>query len=154
MKLPILLALGLATAGCSRSGTTSTDSPAADAPANAVAADDRNAAPRGNAARVAAPVTPGKDAFLGRWIGVEGMYLDIASGTAPGTYRLTMQWDLDHHGIFVGHWTELTAASIDFVRDGKPEVLRVTDGDATGLKYLAGKKDCLTVKPGEGYCRG
>ena len=28
-----------------------------------------------------------------------------------------------------------------------------TDGDATGLKYLAGKKDCLTVEPGEGYCR-
>ena len=28
-----------------------------------------------------------------------------------------------------------------------------TDGDATGMKWLAGKARCLTVRVGEGYCR-
>ena len=43
--------------------------------------------------------------------------------------------------------------TITFDRNGIREKLRPTDGAATGLKYLAGKTDCLTVKPGEGYCR-
>ena len=92
--------------------------------------------------------------YTGRWIGVEGMVLDIAPAPTPagppGHYALTMQWDLDNKGTFDG-----TAAgdTITFDRKGIRETLRPTDGNATGLKYLAGKTDCLTVKPGEGYCR-
>jgi hypothetical protein len=32
------------------------------------------------------------------------------------------------------------------------ETLEARNGDETGMKWLAGKTDCLTVKPGEGYC--
>lgn len=46
-----------------------------------------------------------------------------------------------------------TAEGISFERDGVRESIRVTDGAATGMKWLADKSDCLTVKPGEGYCR-
>ena len=88
--------------------------------------------------------------YTGRWIGVEGMVLDIAPKDTPGHYALTMQWDLDNKGIFDG---TATSDTISFERNGVRETLRPTDGDATGLKYLAGKTDCLTVKPGEGYCR-
>ena len=88
--------------------------------------------------------------YTGRWIGVEGMVLDIAPKDAPGRYALTMQWDLDNKGIFDG---TATGDTISFERNGVRETLRPTNGDATGLKYLAGKTDCLTVKPGEGYCR-
>ena len=88
--------------------------------------------------------------YTGRWIGVEGMVLDIAHAGAPGHYDLTMQWDLDHKGNFDG---TANGRTITFIRNDIPETLRPTDGDATGLKYLAGKTDCLTVKPGEGYCR-
>jgi hypothetical protein len=42
---------------------------------------------------------------------------------------------------------------IAFRRDGTNEQLIATDGDATGMKWLAGKNDCLTIKFGEGYCR-
>ena len=78
------------------------------------------------------------------------MFLDIRPGIAPGGYRLTMQYDLDHKAS-VDATREGDA--LTFERDGKRLTLRPTDGDATGLKYLAGKKDCLTVAAGEGYCR-
>lgn len=88
--------------------------------------------------------------YVGRWIGVEGMVLDVKHAATPGRYRLTMQWDLDHKGEFRG---EQVGDTIVFERNGVRETLRPTNGDATGLKYLAGKTQCLTVKTGEGYCR-
>ena len=43
---------------------------------------------------------------------------------------------------------------ISFERNGKTETIRATDGDGTGMKWLAGKKDCLVItKESEGYCR-
>ncbi|CAN5357683.1 hypothetical protein BH09PSE4_BH09PSE4_17630 [soil metagenome] len=97
-----------------------------------------------NAAAIAAPD------YSGRWTGVEGMYLVVAKGQTAGSYTLEMQYDLDHKGNFTG---TANSDSIAFTRDGNPEVLRPTDGAATGLKYLSGKQECLTVKTGEGYCR-
>lgn len=87
--------------------------------------------------------------YLGRWTGVEGTYLNVARRDGGGV-MLEMQYDLDHKGSFPG---AVTGDGIKFTRDGAEEILRPTDGDATGLKWLAGKKDCLTVKAGEGYCR-
>ncbi|PTQ59485.1 hypothetical protein C8J45_11411 [Sphingomonas sp. PP-CE-3G-477] len=99
--------------------------------------------------KVAAPKPKAPD-YTGRWIAVEGMVLDIAPTAAPGHYALTMQWDLDNKGKFDGI---ANGDTITFERNGVRETLRATNGDATGLKYLFGKTDCLTVKPGEGYCR-
>jgi hypothetical protein len=87
--------------------------------------------------------------YLGRWTGVEGMFLVVAPKPAGGV-ALDMQWDLDNRGVFDG---SVTAEGLRFMRNGVAESAVHTDGDATGLKYLAGKQDCLTVKPGEGYCR-
>jgi hypothetical protein len=42
---------------------------------------------------------------------------------------------------------------IEFRRDGVTESIEATNGDATGMKWLAGKTSCLTIKLGEGYCR-
>ena len=100
--------------------------------------------------KVAAPKPKPAPDYTGRWIGVEGMVLDVAPTDTPGHYALTMQWDLDNKGKFDGI---ATGDTIAFDRGGVRETLRPTNGDATGLKYLAGKTDCLTVKPGEGYCR-
>lgn len=104
--------------------------------------------------KVAAPKPdarkPDAPDYSGRWIGVEGMVLDVATTDTPGHYALTMQWDLDNKGKFDGI---ANGDTIAFDRKGIRETLRPTNGDATGLKYLAGKTDCLTVKPGEGYCR-
>ncbi len=146
MKTVILLA-GLALAACSgpapetRSDGNMTSAGAID---NSVLQDS---GPVENAAQVATATVD----YAGRWVGVEGMYLDIKGAGAPGRYTLDMQWDLDNKGSFEG---VAQGDTIVFERGGVRETLRPTDGDATGLKYLAGKSTCLTVKPGEGYCRG
>ncbi len=95
-----------------------------------------------------APLPP--DPLPGRYTGVEGMYLVVAPDGSPDRYRLEMQWDLEHRARLVG---TRDGNSIVFVRDGVRRTLRPTTGAATGLKYLAEKSDCLTVMPGEGYCR-
>jgi len=87
--------------------------------------------------------------YLGRWTGVEGMYLVVASKPGGGV-TLDMQWDLDNKGTFDG---SVTAEGLRFMRNDIAETAVHTNGDATGLKNLAGKQDCLTVKQGEGYCR-
>lgn len=91
-----------------------------------------------------------RDAWVGRWTGVEGTYLVISKGSGAGKYRLEMQYTLDDKGSFDG---TATGDGISFTRPDGAQVLRASSGDATGLKYLAGKSNCLKVKDGEGYCR-
>lgn len=88
-------------------------------------------------------------AWAGKWTGVEGMYVTITPGE-PGKYKLEMQSDLDTKGSYDGSDSD---GGIAFTRGAETLTLAASTGDATGLKYLAGKKDCLKVKDGEGYCR-
>ncbi|MGN6691376.1 MAG: hypothetical protein ACTHJU_10590 [Sphingopyxis sp.] len=87
--------------------------------------------------------------WAGKWTGVEGMYVTITTA-APEKYKLEMQSDLDTKGTYEGWDSE---HGIKFKRGGQELSLHRGNGDDTGLKYLAGKKDCLIVKDGEGYCR-
>jgi len=100
------------------------------------------------------PETPPTDKWVGKWIGVEGLYLTIAKddNIGRGHYLLTMQYGLDAEdsGTFKG---EAAEDGIAFTRPDGPQLLRAGDGEATGLKWLADKKDCLIVATGEGYCR-
>jgi hypothetical protein len=139
-------ALSLLLAACS--GPKSGDPAAADNAATP-AAETPAPAPADNAAVPPADVARLEADYLGRWVGVEGMYLDV-SKRAGGGVDLEMQYDLDHKGTFQG---SVTVEGLRFLRNGVAETAVPSEGDATGLKYLAGKKDCLTVKPGEGYCR-
>ena len=90
--------------------------------------------------------------FIGHWVGPEGLYLDIAADGGPysGRYALKMKYTLDDEGSFTG-LTYLD--TIVFERGGKTLSLRAGNGDATGMKWLAGKTECLVIAPGEGYCR-
>ena len=100
------------------------------------------------------PATPPTDQWVGKWMGVEGLHLTIAKDDSIGRghYILTMQYglDADDSGTFKG---EAAEDGIAFTRPDGPQLLRAGDGEATGLKWLADKKDCLIVATGEGYCR-
>lgn len=98
---------------------------------------------------VVQPIAPAADGWLGRWIGVEGLALTVAARETPRTYDLHIAL-MDGAGDYTG---TAEGDTIRFTRDGVVETIRHTDGAATGLKWLAGKKDCLTIKPGEGFCR-
>lgn len=93
-----------------------------------------------------------RDDWIGTWTGVEGLVLTIARGDAPGRYRITNSWSVDaaDTGVFDGR---ASARGIVFRRGRERVRLVAGDGEATGLKWLADKKDCLIVAPGEGYCR-
>ena len=89
------------------------------------------------------------DAWIGKWVGVEGLVLDVEPGQTAGAYALTVTL-LDGTSRYPG---AAEGETIRFTRDGKQETIRAVSGDQTGLKYLAGKQDCLMIKSGEGFCR-
>ena len=132
----------LSLAGCSQS-------PEAPAAPEATASATAEAAPEVAPSVAGSPAVAAHDGWVGRWIGVEGMFVDIQPA-GDGTYTLEMQSDLDTKGTYTG---TSTADGISFERGGETLVLRQSDGAATGLKWLDGKKDCLMVASGEGYCR-
>jgi hypothetical protein len=99
------------------------------------------------AAPVAANPAATTDAMVGEWKGAEGTFLRIEGGS--GKYQLTVQ-NLDGPRTFEG---KKLGDRIQFERDGKKELVRTTDGAGTGMKYLADKKDCVSIVNGDGYCR-
>lgn len=99
-------------------------------------------APAGSASSPQIPAS-----WLGKWNGPEGTYLDIAE--AAGAYTVTIS-NLDGPRSFAG---TPAADGLGFERDGVAEVIRATDGPGTGMKWLADKTHCLSVKMGEGFCR-
>lgn len=86
--------------------------------------------------------------WQGTWNGPEGTYLRLTART-DSTYEVAIR-DLDAERTFEGVGR---GDRIHFTRDGLTESIRATDGEATGMKWLADKSNCLTVKTGEGYCR-
>lgn len=158
MRFLLMAGAALALAGC---GARDDQNDAAVVE-NAIATAEeqaQNATAAGEAAEAAkaeetAQATPDRDNLVGKWIGVEGLILTIEKDPAgPGRYRVTNQWSLDEsdNGTFPAVATD---KGISFTRpDGAQEAVP-GDGDATGMKWLDGKKDCLIVKEGEeGYCR-
>lgn len=89
---------------------------------------------------------PARD-WAGRWNGPEGTYLEIAPKNEG--YDVTIR-NLD--GPVTYHGTG-TPNGIVFERDGVNEAIKSGNGQDTGMKWLAGKENCLVVKPGEGFCR-
>jgi nitrous oxide reductase accessory protein NosL len=85
--------------------------------------------------------------LLGRWNGPEGTFL-LLEGEG-GKYVVTIQ-NLDGPRTFDGKGDGNT---VTFVRDGKNMSIRPTNGAGTGMKWLAGRKDCVVIDTGEGYCR-
>lgn len=90
---------------------------------------------------------PATDAWVGQWNGPEGTFLQLAG--SGGKYEVTVR-NLDGPRTFAG---VAAGDRIEFERDGVKESVRATNGAETGMKWLSEKKNCLTVRAGEGYCR-
>jgi len=87
------------------------------------------------------------DNWVGTWQGPEGTSLTIDKQEVG--YEVTVT-SLDGPRSFHGVAAEDV---LQFDRDGVTETVHAGDGKATGMKWLADKKDCLVVRAGEGYCR-
>lgn len=119
------LALAVTLAGCQERRVETPPSPPAPAP----------------------PPTATADAWMGQWNGPEGTFLKIEGG--GGQYEVTVR-NLDGPRRFAG---VAAGDRLEFERDGVKESVRATSGAETGMKWLAEKSNCLTVRTGEGYCR-
>lgn len=159
LATPVALAALIALGACSGTSTPTLDSGNQAAPvSNLTDGTGTVDLPGGEGAPVANASAPADtritDGWIGHWVGVEGLVLDIAvdADKGPGHYWLTMRYGLDDtdQGRFAGTADDDT---IHFTRPDGAQVLKAGDGQATGLKWLDGKKDCLVVKAGEGYCR-
>lgn len=149
MRYLFVVALGLAACSGPAPDTDATNTMTSAGAADRSVSQPSVAPPGpGSADASAEPAMMSPADYLGRWTGVEGMFLNVTK--AGEGVQLEMQYDLDHKVTVPG---KVTAEGLRFDRDGKMLLARPSNGDATGLKWLAGKKDCLTVASGEGYCR-
>lgn len=150
---PILLTPLLLAAACSETDTKSGDQQAAS---NESVTSGSAPAETGNVKQVEVETAKAEDipenrfdSWAGKWTGPEGMYA-IVKPLGKGQFKLEMQSDLDTKGSYSGNAEE---HGIRFTRNGEKFLLYRASGNETGLKYLAGKQECLMVKAGEGYCR-
>jgi hypothetical protein len=115
----------------------------AEVPPTTEAAPPTTQAPPLTTLAVCAP-----DAWLGRWNGVEGTYLELAR--AGDSYVVTIA-DLDGPRTYEG---AAVRDHVEFLRAGRTESVRHASGRETGMKWLADETNCLVVTVGsEGYCR-
>ncbi len=97
-----------------------------------------------------APAAPSAKltALEGKWPGVEGAYLNV---TKKGDkYSIEIK-NLDKAETFDG---SAKGDAIEFMRKGKTETIKAATAEETGMKWLAGQKNCVVITKGsEGYCR-
>jgi hypothetical protein len=116
----------------------------ADAPPPTQAAPPTTQGPPPSTTLAARPT----DAWLGRWSGVEGTYLELAR--AGDRYAVTIA-DLDGPRSYEG---AAVRDHLEFVRAGRTESIRPASGKETGMKWLADERNCLVITVGsEGFCR-
>lgn len=94
---------------------------------------------------------PAIDAWVGRWTGPEGLFLEVGARDASGAYPITLKDTLDSRADYLAR---PGGEGLSFVRAGQTVQIRPGVGADTGFKYLADKRDCLILVQGrEGYCR-
>jgi hypothetical protein len=87
------------------------------------------------------------DQWLGKWIGPEGTYLVLSKNADKYVVEIhSLDGPATYEGVSVGD-------RIQFQRNGKTESIHASSGQETGMKWLLDKKNCLTIKTGEGFCR-
>jgi hypothetical protein len=146
-----LLATALLLGGCSKGPNNNTNAASTLANGATVETIEDPDALRAGDNGTGAPLPT--DAWVGRWTGPEGLFIDIQPSPdgQPGHYAITNKDTLDRQADYQGIGE---GASIRFVREGKDLAIHPGSGKDTGFKYLATKTDCLIVIPNqEGYCR-
>ncbi|WP_428313271.1 hypothetical protein [Hydrocarboniphaga sp.] len=113
----------------------------------ALSACDRQTPSSDAAATAAVAADSVPEAWMGRWTGPEGTLLDLSRSSGVYSVKVT---SLDGPATYEGKGV---GDHIEFQRDGKLETIRATNGQQTGMKWLAGKTNCLTIRQSEGFCR-
>jgi hypothetical protein len=108
-----------------------------------------SAKPEAAATQTPVAEAPQTDAWIGKWIGVEGNTLTIEETGVKGAYAI-VEGTLDGEKRYGG---KAEGDHIALIDAGASGAIRAGTGDETGLKYLAGKTNCLIIDSGRGFCR-
>lgn len=146
--MPLLVVGALTLAACGKQPAETNVEALANGAAMDIEEVPANEAPS-NAADLPSETAASTDAWVGKWTGPEGLVLDIAKTATPGRYDIRISL-LDGSGSYTG---TADGDVIRFERGGVPETIRKATGEQTGLKWLAGKQNCLMIKQAEGFCR-
>ena len=95
------------------------------------------------------PDTTLQDGWLGKWTGPEGTALMLSKDVKKGRYLVSIQ-SLDSLKTYIAR---PEGRGLEFKRDGIRETVLAGNGESTGMKWLADKKECLVIRSGEGFCR-
>ena len=100
--------------------------------------------PKAPAAVPSAKVT----ALEGKWPGAEGSFLNVTKKGEKYSVEIKTGDKTDtFDGVAKGD-------SIEFKRKDKVETIKAATAEETGMKWLAGEKNCVVITKGsEGYCR-
>jgi len=144
MAVSLLLTAGMAVSACSPKPDPAEVTASEASESAAMSATAADAASQAVAAAMSSVDATG---YVGKWTGVEGTSLTI---TPKGSDYEVVITDLDGPRTFTG---TLQGDGVHIVRDAAPLVIHKGSGDDTGMKWLAGKHDCLVVAANEGYCQ-
>lgn len=87
-------------------------------------------------------------ALEGKWPGVEGTFLNVTK--KADKYSIEIK-NLDKTETFEG---VAKGDTIEFKRKDKLEAIKAATAEETGMKWLAGEKNCVVITKGsEGFCR-
>ena len=98
-----------------------------------------------------APAAPSAKitALEGKWPGVEGASLNITKNGEK--YKVEITGADKKTEAFDG---SANGDTIEFKRKDKLETIKASTTEETGMKWLAGEKNCVVITKGsEGYCR-
>lgn len=91
-----------------------------------------------------------QDSWIGKWTGPEGTSLLISHDTQKHRYLVSIQ-SLDYLRTYIARAKDDTLV---FKREGEKSTITAGDGQATGMKWLADKRDCLIIRSGQqAFCR-
>lgn len=93
------------------------------------------------------------DSLLGRWMGVEGSFVDIIP--KQDDYVVTLAyWDPVLQSMqYERHEAYASAAGISYKKNKVEHSIALTDGNGSGMKWLENAKLCIKITPGDGYCK-
>lgn len=106
----------------------------------------RVTAPNEPAIQSEAP-NPVLNGWQGKWTGPEGTFLELSRDGNKFVVKIN---SLDGPMLYEG---TAKGDHIEFQRNGITESIHAGNGEATGMKWLLDKQNCLVIKKGEGFCR-
>jgi hypothetical protein len=98
-------------------------------------------------------VNANTDHFLGRWMGVEGNFIDIIPSKNRYKVMVVNYNNPEDNGRFTEYAGTVLGDELQITIGKSKKLISFTDGPGSGMKYLVDKNNCIKIQDDDGYCR-